>query len=179
MGTKENNNIDILWAPWRMPYIKSNVKKELQPVQVAPDGDPECFICNAVADSAEHDCERLVVGRGDKMVAILNRFPYNNGHLLVAPKRHISRIDLLTPEEKSELMDEITYWVSRLEEKMDAEGFNVGLNLGRAGGAGLPGHMHWHIIPRWNGDVNFITTIGSTKSIPQALEAAWETLRRE
>ena len=170
---------DILWAPWRMAYIKSEKKDEPTPVKVAPGGDPACFICQAAADSPEHDCERLVVGRGETTLAILNRFPYNNGHLLVTPKRHVARLDLLTSEERLELSDEVAYWVARIEKKMNAEGFNVGLNLGRVAGAGLPGHLHWHIVPRWNGDANFMTTVCSAKSIPQALEAAWETLKRD
>ena len=169
---------DILWAPWRMAYIKSEKKETPAPVQVAPGGDPSCFICQAVAD-IEHDCERLVVGRGEKTLTLLNRYPYNNGHLLITPKRHLSRLDMLTSEERLELADEIAYWVARIETKMNAEGFNVGLNLGRVAGAGLPGHLHWHVVPRWNGDANFMTTVCSAKSIPQALEAAWETLKRD
>ena len=170
---------DILWAPWRMAYIKSDKKDEPCSVEVLQGGDPKCFICQAVADACGHDCERLVVGRSERTIAILNRFPYNNGHLLIAPKRHVARLDLLSSEERRELMDETTFWVSRIEEKMNAEGFNVGLNLGRVAGAGLPGHMHWHVVPRWNGDANFMTTACSAKSIPQALEAAWETLKRQ
>ena len=176
---ENESKYDILWAPWRMAYIKSEKEENPTPVQVAPDGDPSCFICQAVADSREHDRERLVVGRGELTVAILNRYPYNNGHLLVTPKRHVSRLDALTPEERLELADEIAYWVARIETKMNAEGFNVGLNLGRVAGAGLPGHLHWHVVPRWNGDANFMTTVCSAKSIPQALEAAWETLKRD
>ncbi len=169
---------DILWAPWRMAYIKSEKKEEPTPVQVAPGGDPSCFICQAAAD-VEHGCERLVVGRGETTLTLLNRYPYNNGHLLITPKRHLSRLEMLTSEERLELADEIAYWVARIETKMNAEGFNVGLNLGRVAGAGLPGHLHWHVVPRWNGDANFMTTVCSAKSIPQALEAAWETLKRD
>ncbi|MBR5757506.1 MAG: HIT domain-containing protein [Thermoguttaceae bacterium] len=172
-------NNDVLWAPWRMAYNKSDAKEEPRKVEVAQGGDPNCFICQAVADSTEYDRERLVVGRTESTVAILNRFPYNNGHLLIAPKRHIARMELLTPEESRDIMAELSYWVGAIEKAMNAEGFNVGLNLGRVAGAGLPGHMHWHIVPRWNGDASFITTIGSAKAIPQALEAAWELLRRE
>ena len=170
---------DVLWAPWRMAYINSDKKENARNVQVAEGGDPACFICQAVADSTEFDRERLVVGRTDVSIAILNRFPYNNGHLLVAPKRHVASMELLTEKERLVIMNELTYWVGVIKEKMNAEGFNVGINLGRVAGAGLPGHMHWHIVPRWNGDASFITTIGSAKAIPQALEAAWETLRRD
>lgn len=161
-----------------MSYINSEKKDDSAPVQVAPDGDPKCFICQAVADSIDRDRDRLVVGRGERSIAILNRYPYNNGHLLVAPRRHISRLELLSSEERIELMNEIVYWVGRIESKMNAEGFNVGLNLGKVAGAGLPGHMHWHVVPRWNGDANFMTTACSAKSIPQSLDAAWELLKR-
>ncbi|MCF0234608.1 MAG: HIT domain-containing protein [Thermoguttaceae bacterium] len=162
-----------------MAYIKSDVKPQETPPTVLPGGDPDCFICQAVADSPAGDKNRLVVGQTATTIAILNRFPYNNGHLLVAPKRHVARMDALTPEEWRDISAELTYWVAEIEKKMNAEGFNVGLNLGRVAGAGLPGHMHWHIVPRWNGDANFMTTVASAKSIPQALEAAWEILRRE
>lgn len=170
---------DVLWAPWRMAYITSDKKEETRSVVVAEGGDPNCFVCQAAADSAENDLERLVVGRGQKTITLLNRYPYNNGHLLIAPKRHVARLDLLDEEERREIFDELTYWVGVVEKTMNAEGFNVGLNLGRVAGAGLPGHLHWHIVPRWNGDASFITTIGSAKAIPQALEAAWSLLRRE
>lgn len=169
---------DILWAPWRMAYVQSDKSQKSEKIEVLPGGDPDCFICQAVADRAERDRERLVVGRTETTIAILNRFPYNNGHLLIAPKRHVCRLDALTDEENSDVASELRYWVGEIERKMNAEGFNVGLNLGRTAGAGLPGHMHWHIVPRWNGDANFMTTIGSTKAIPQALEAAWELLVR-
>jgi len=170
---------DVLWAPWRMAYVTSDKKETTSSVVVASDGDPNCFVCQAVADSAENDRERLVVGRTRSTIAILNRYPYNNGHLLIAPKRHVARLELLTAEERSEIFEELTYWVGVVEKTMNAEGFNVGLNLGRVAGAGLPGHLHWHIVPRWNGDASFITTIGSAKAIPQALDAAWQLLRRD
>ncbi|MDO5309105.1 MAG: HIT domain-containing protein [Planctomycetia bacterium] len=168
---------DILWAPWRMAYIKSEQDDVLEPVETLPGGDPSCFICQAVVDTA-NDQKRLVIGRTDTTITLLNKYPYNNGHLLVAPRRHVNRLEALTPEETATIMSELTYWTNRLESKMNAEGFNIGLNLGRVAGAGLPGHLHWHIVPRWSGDANFITTIGSAKSIPQALEAAWELLTR-
>ena len=174
----EESRLDLLWAPWRMAYIHSEDEVKPAPVKVRDGGDPECFICQAVADDVANDCARLVVGRTETTIAILNRYPYNNGHLLVAPKRHVARLDAFTAAERSDVMTELTSWTSALEKVMNAEGCNVGLNLGRVAGAGLPGHLHWHIVPRWNGDANFMTTIGSTKAIPQALEAAWELLRR-
>ena len=162
-----------------MAYVTSNESKPSLPVRVLDGGDPDCFICQAAATEPEHDLERLIVGRTKLTITLLNKYPYNNGHLLITPRRHVSKLDLLTPEELVELTSEIAAWVKIVEEKMNPEGFNVGLNLGRVAGAGLPGHLHWHIVPRWNGDSNFMTTIGSTKAIPQALEAAWSLLRRE
>ncbi len=173
---------DILWAPWRMAYIAAaDDKKESapKPLPILPGGDPGCFVCQAVADDPAQDGERLVIGRTENTITLLNRFPYNNGHLLVAPKRHVARLDLLTADEHREIANELTFWVGTLEKTMNADGFNVGLNLGRVAGAGLPGHLHWHIVPRWNGDTNFLTTIGSAKSIPQALEALWTLLKRD
>lgn len=113
------------------------------------------------------------------IITVMNRFPYNNGHLLVTPRRHVARLDLLTAEESAELQAEITRLTVLLEKCVNADGFNVGLNLGRCAGAGLPGHLHWHIVPRWNGDTNFITTIGSTKAIPQSMEALYDLLGGE
>ena len=176
---EENVKREILWAPWRMAYIKNaDDAKPAPPPEVWPGGDPSCFICQAVVDESS-ERERLVIGRTESTLTLLNRYPYNNGHLLVAPKRHVARLDLLTADEWREISAELTFWVGEIERKMNAEGFNVGLNLGRVAGAGLPGHLHWHIVPRWNGDSNFMPTIGGTKSIPQSLEAAWELLKRD
>lgn len=173
-------NRDLLWAPWRMAYVTSNESKPVKPICVLEGGDPECFICQAAATepSNDGDLERLIVGRTESTVTLLNKYPYNNGHLLVTPRRHVSKLEYLTADELNKLTSEVAAWVKIIEEKMNPEGFNVGLNLGRVAGAGLPGHLHWHIVPRWNGDCNFMTTIGSTKAIPQALEAAWSLLRR-
>ena len=172
---------EILWAPWRMAYIGKGdgdaddaLRKEN--LTFLPDAEPKCFLCQAAASDGSSDKARQIIGRTERTIAVLNRYPYNNGHLLVAPKRHIGRLDQLTAIERAELLESVTDWVGRLERAMNAEGFNVGLNLGRVAGAGLPGHLHWHIIPRWNGDTNFITTIGSTKVIPQSMEELWNIL---
>ncbi|MDO4587610.1 MAG: HIT domain-containing protein [Planctomycetia bacterium] len=183
--------MEIIWAPWRMAYIKPNDSEtnetdkitekdslNQKELSILPGGEKDCFLCQAAADCSEHDGERFVIGRTERTISVLNRYPYNNGHLLVAPKRHIARLDLLTPEEWLELSEELTFWTTRIERIMNSDGFNVGLNLGRVAGAGLPGHLHWHIVPRWNGDTNFFTTIGSTKAIPQSLEALWSVLKR-
>ena len=177
-----SNMMDTLWAPWRMAYIESDEKEGSTPhprtVEVGPDADADCFLCQAVFDT-ENEHSRHVLRRTELTISVLNKFPYNNGHLLVAPRRHIGRLDGLTAAEQGELLQEIDRWVRMLEKNMNPDGFNIGLNLGHAAGAGLPGHLHWHIVPRWNGDTNFMTVTASTKVIPQSLDALWEILVAE
>jgi ATP adenylyltransferase len=169
--------LEQLWAPWRLGYIKGETDapaRATAELNWLPGADRECFICRGVADQA--DREHQIVRRGDAVVTVLNRYPYNNGHLLVAPMAHKARLDQLTADEHLGLMQEITSMVSLIEKLMNAEGFNIGVNLGRVAGAGLPGHLHWHIVPRWNGDVNFMPALAGVKSIPQSLDALWEIL---
>ena len=168
-------SLETLWAPWRMAYIEDGTKSAEPMVAVGTGADPECFICQGVCDETD-DRKRLVVRRTDLTISILNRFPYNNGHILVAPRCHCGTLADLTEAEKLALIQEIDRWTATLTRKMLPDGFNVGLNLGHAAGAGLPGHLHWHIVPRWNGDTNYMTTVGSAKVIPQALESLWEIL---
>jgi len=166
-----------LWAPWRLGYIqgeKDDAKPKPRPLSFLPAADPECFICQAVADSATRD--RYTVHRGPLVISLLNRYPYNNGHLLVAPNQHHGQIQQLSDEQHLALSHEINAMIRLLEQVMNPEGFNVGLNLGRVAGAGLPGHLHWHIVPRWNGDTNFMPTLAAVKVIPQSLDALWELL---
>jgi ATP adenylyltransferase len=144
------------------------------PHQLLPGGDPECFLCRAAAATA--DRENLVVDRRCRAISLLNRYPYNNGHLLIAPLAHHGRLEELSAAEHLELIDSIRRMTSLIERLMRPEGFNVGLNLGRVAGAGLPGHLHWHVVPRWNGDTNFMPVLAGTRVIPQSLEAAWELL---
>jgi ATP adenylyltransferase len=171
--------LDIVWAPWRLSYVTSQCSgetvKKPKP-KVWNSGDVDCFICQAVVDSENPD--RFVVGQSENTIAILNRFPYNNGHLLLAPKRHLATLGIMTPELRTELAEQLNAWINMLEEILGPEGFNVGLNLGRTAGAGLPGHLHWHIVPRWNGDTNFMATISDTKVIPQSLQALAEIIRK-
>lgn len=179
--------METIWAPWRLAYVTEDAetlerqKKEDQEVValVGPDGEPGCFLCQAVAGKAgQHfDRSRHILHRTETTIAVLNLFPYNNGHLLIAPKRHCARLDQLTVQEQNALMAQITFWVDQLEQTLRPEGFNIGLNLGLAAGAGLPGHLHWHIVPRWNGDTNFMAALGSVKVIPQSLDALWGLLR--
>jgi len=137
-------------------------------------GDPQCFICQAAA--GDDDRKRLVVQHGQYSLTVLNRYPYNNGHLLIAPKRHVARLDQLEATEQLEVVQTISLMIGLLERTIRAEGFNVGLNLGQIAGAGLPGHVHWHIVPRWNGDTNFMPTLAGVRVIPQSLDALWQVL---
>jgi ATP adenylyltransferase len=166
-----------LWAPWRLAYIKQSGAPVAEPREVAllPGADPGCFFCRAVADLA--DQQNLVVDRGPQTVVIINRHPYNNGHLLVAPRLHKGKLAELNAEEQHDCMRQVTRFVGLLESHLQAEGFNVGINLGRVAGAGVPGHLHWHIVPRWPGDANFMTTVAGVHVIPQALDELWLQLR--
>jgi len=167
-----------LWAPWRLEYIVGD-KTAAQPCDAShllEGADPGCFLCHAAA--GDHR-PRLVVQRGLHTVALLNRYPYNNGHLLVAPLRHVARLDELSSAVQTELLQTITRMVGVLERAIHPQGLNVGLNLGHAAGAGVPGHLHWHIVPRWIGDTNFMPTIAGVHTIPQSLEALWELLAAE
>lgn len=175
-----DTSMDVLWAPWRMAFIAEGdaarqERTALSDVQVGENADPNCFLCQSVFDETR-DRQRHVVCRTERTITVLNKFPYNNGHLLVAPRCHCGRLNELTEAEKVELVREIDHWTTVLETLMNPDGFNIGLNLGRSAGAGLPGHLHWHIVPRWNGDTNFMTTLGSAKVIPQSLDTLWEIL---
>jgi len=156
---------ETLWAPWRLAYIKS------EPPQPT---DPGCFLCRYRDQSS--DAENLVLERTSESMVVINRFPYNNGHLLVTPLEHKAGIEELTDEELLVCQRQIQKYTRLISERMNADGFNVGLNLGRVAGAGLPGHLHWHIVPRWNGDTNFMPVISDTKVIPQSLRALYDLL---
>jgi len=169
-----------LWAPWRLAYVSGETaapaeKQVPRELPLLPGADPECFLCRAVADS--DDKGNRLVERSDLSLVILNRFPYNNGHLLIAPRVHKGRLDELTAAEQLDLQRLIGKYVELIERLMAAQGFNVGLNLGKVAGAGLPGHLHWHIVPRWNGDTNFMPAVAGIRVIPQSLDALWELLR--
>lgn len=174
-----------LWAPWRLDYVTADKPKapplrKARPVRAAEELSAErqqCFVCQAAAaPDTSRDREMLVVARSPHSIAILNRFPYNNGHILVAPLAHKAHLDELTPEEAADGLALITRMNGALDALMNPDGFNVGLNLGRAAGAGLPGHLHWHLVPRWNGDVNFMPATAGVRVIPQSLDAAWQLL---
>jgi len=168
---------DQIWAPWRLAYIRGDTSKQTPPepaLKLLDDANDECFLCHAVADT--NDRENLVIHRGKHCLTVLNRYPYNNGHLLVAPQQHQGQPDELSDEETLELQQTIQRMIGLMRQLLGADGFNIGLNLGRAAGAGLPGHLHWHIVPRWNGDTNFMPVMAGVDVISQSLDALWEAL---
>jgi ATP adenylyltransferase len=163
--------VDQLWAPWRLAYVANSKESHPSP---APE---ECFICRGVGGT--DDRANLLVHRTELSVVVLNRFPYNNGHLLVAPRAHKGRLDELTPAELLDLQFALREMIRVLEKRMTPDGFNLGVNLGKVAGAGLPGHLHWHIVPRWGGDTNFMPVLADTKVIVQSLDALYDLLREE
>ncbi|MBN1852342.1 MAG: HIT domain-containing protein [Pirellulales bacterium] len=176
-----------LWAPWRLSYVTGEDRvcedlagmPERAPDRLLPGGQPSCFLCRAAAHPKNLDSDRAnhVVWRREQTVAVLNRYPYNNGHLLVAPRQHLGTFQEIPPEIHAEITETLGRFLSLMERLLHVDGFNVGLNLGRVAGAGLPGHLHWHIVPRWDGDHNFMPTLAGTRVIPQSLDAAWEVFR--
>lgn len=172
---------DRLWAPWRLGYIKG---KETPPPPPEPkrwhDGaSHDCFFCRAAAeyeDPSTADAENLTARRGEHSVVVLNRYPYSNGHLLVSPHRHVGTLAELTDAEHLEIMQTLSQLTTLLSERLNAEGFNVGLNLGQLAGAGVPGHLHWHLVPRWPGDHNFMPVLAGVRVIPQSLEELWRLI---
>ena len=158
-----------LWAPWRLEYIASATQEP-----ATPKPSSECFICQGLADT--NDRTHLIAHRTSHSVVVLNKFPYNNGHLLVAPQAHLATLDELSDEVLLDLQLTVRHMMQQITKIMKPDGYNVGLNLGRVAGAGLPGHLHWHIVPRWNGDTNFMPVLAQTKVISQSLEAFYDLL---
>jgi len=152
----------VLWAPWRMEYILSDQKAE------------ECIFCPG--DNRDMDRSRLILQAGDLSMVMMNRFPYINGHLLVAPVRHVRELASLSQDERADLLTMVTRSVEILKKVMNPEGFNVGMNLGKVAGAGVEAHMHFHIVPRWNGDNNYMTVLGEVRVIPEHIEETYHRL---
>jgi ATP adenylyltransferase len=174
-------NDERLWAPWRLEYVtgaESPPPEPLpEPLHWQPGADHACFLCRASAtykDVGAADRRLLVVGRGEHSLVVLNRYPYNNGHLMVAPLRHVGTFAEITDAEHVEAMRWLARLMAVFDKSMRPDGYNVGLNLGRVAGAGLPGHLHWHLVPRWSGDSNFMSVTAGTRVIPQSLDALWE-----
>jgi len=151
-----------LWAPWRVKFI-------LGPKT------PGCFLCSSAAE--DRDAENHLLERGGLCFAILNRYPYNNGHLMISPYRHVGDLGALETEELTEIMLMTRDWVETLRESMQPQGFNVGFNLGAAAGAGVADHIHMHAVPRWDGDTNFMLVLGDVRVVNQSLDECFELLR--
>jgi ATP adenylyltransferase len=158
--------MERLFSPWRSKYISSFADREKW------DG---CVLCDAYAGSDDEDS--LVVFRGREAFVLMNRFPYNSGHLLVIPVRHTSDFQSLTKTETMETMELLSASERALSELSHPQGFNIGLNLGRAAGAGIDGHLHWHIVPRWNGDTNFMPVLAEVKIVSEDMEEQCKLLR--
>ena len=156
-----------LFAPWRIDYIRELSKIE----------SDKCFLCEAAAATTDQERrERLVLWSSEQSIVILNRYPYTNGHLLIAPKAHIADLEALSAEQQMDLMAQTTRGVELLKRAISPQGFNIGINLGRCAGAGLPGHIHQHAVPRWNGDTNFMSVVSNVRVVPQASQQLYEEL---
>jgi len=153
--------MEQIWAPWRTVYIGGP-------------HDGNCIFCEKL-ESDQDDANYLLM-RGDKIFVIMNLYPYNNGHLLIAPKRHVGEMEDLTDEEMLELF-KVTQKMVKVLRAFNPEGFNVGINLGRIAGAGVPGHLHIHVVPRWGGDTNFMPVFGDVRVISESLDVTFQKLK--
>ena len=156
-----------LWAPWRMKYVE----------YVTIEKKRSCFLCEAARSQVSK--ESLVIFKDENWFVMLNLYPYNTGHLLVAPYRHVATLDDLTEEELRDLGQVLQKAVKLVKLTYNPDGFNIGLNLGRVAGAGLEDHLHFHIVPRWNGDTNFMPILANTKVIPEAIYDTYERLAKK
>jgi ATP adenylyltransferase len=167
-----------LWAPWRLGYVQGDpsAPPDVGAPAWRPGADHDCFLCRAAAVDAAHHRTLGVVERTPLSLVVTNRYPYSNGHLLVAPLDHLADLAELGDTVLLDLQHRIAAWCRRMSRSMQARGFNVGLNVGAVAGAGVPGHLHWHVVPRWPGDVNFMPAIAGVRVLPQSLDALWEQL---
>ncbi len=154
-----------LWAPWRYAYLRTAASRE----------KPACIFCLHKLDRAARR-RKLIVYQDELTLVMLNRYPYNNGHVMLAPRRHVATPDLLTRRERSAVAELMSESIKRLRRALRPAGFNLGANLGRAAGAGFADHMHWHIVPRWEGDTNFMPVLASTRVLSQHLENSYAQL---
>lgn len=160
-------SLERLWAGWRTEYMES--------AGDAGPSDEGCVFCR-ILGSEQPDSATKVVRRSERVVALLNAYPYTSGHLMVMPLRHVGELEDLD-EDAPELWSTVTDSVRALKVAYRPEGINVGANLGRAAGAGVPGHFHVHVVPRWNGDTNFMTSVAEARVLPESLDATWARLR--
>ncbi len=153
---------DILWAPWRMEYILGEKEKG-------------CIFCTRM--KSQEDQKNLILYRGEYNFIIMNKYPYNNGHLMVVPNRHTSDFESLQDDESLEMMHLIAKSLQVLKAAIRPHGFNIGINLGEIAGAGIDDHLHFHIVPRWSADTNFMPVVADTKVISEGLKETWERLK--
>jgi ATP adenylyltransferase len=161
--------LNRIWAPWRAQYVR-DAASETQPPSV-------CFLCQALA--GDDDRRNLIVLREANSFVVLNRYPYNNGHLLVAPRKHRGTLAELSGADLFEPIDTIRKMTAVLDRMFQPQGYNIGLNLGKAAGAGLPCHLHWHIVPRWDGDTNFMPILADTKVLIESLQELFDRISQE
>ncbi len=150
-----------IWAPWRIAYIRAAK-------------DSKCILC--VKPLEHKDAENCILFRGEKNFIMLNKYPYNPGHLMIAPYRHIASMEEMTPEERHEHFDIVSRGISTLRDVFNPGGFNIGINMGKVAGAGIADHMHTHIVPRWQGDTNYMTVMADIRVIPDALADTYRQL---
>jgi ATP adenylyltransferase len=166
-GTQQQDGggdgVQVLWAPWRMRYIEEEKTTS------------ECIFCSSAAPEAQR--HNLILAVSPHARVLLNKYPYNNGHLLVAPGRHTALLAELPEHEYNDLMVLLRYSLTVVEAALHPQGVNIGLNLGACAGAGIVDHLHWHIVPRWHGDTNFMPVIGEVKVMPQHLMESYDQLR--
>ena len=171
---EESNNpsgIQRLWAPWRMEYIQGQSKPGAEQEATAK----ECPFCTLPREAPSSD--NLVLFADEDIFVVMNRFPYNPSHLLVIPRSHAGDPALVSQEIWTKLSKTLQACIEILTESSKPQGFNVGMNIGAVGGAGIPDHLHWHIVPRWAGDTNFMPILAETKALPLHNRSVWETLR--
>jgi ATP adenylyltransferase len=155
-----------IWAPWRLKYVKG----------AKDDAGGECIFCAKPGEGPEHDQENLIVHRGERCYVILNRFPYTNGHLMIAPYAHVATLPAVDSDTVAEMMTLAQKGMTVLEAIYSPQGYNVGFNQGRVAGAGFEHHIHMHVVPRWGGDTNFMPVLADTRVMPQSLEQSYEAL---
>ena len=156
-----------LWAPWRSEYIQS----------LSHEADDGCFLCRC-RDETDRDRENLVLWRRRRCITVMNRFPYTGGHALVAPLDHVGDLAAIDGPTMQEMMETLRDLQTAMGQALGAQGFNIGINVGRCAGAGLPGHLHAHIVPRWPGDTNFMSVFDEIRVIPMALEGIYDAIRQ-
>ena len=154
----------MIWAPWRADFILNKKEKG-------------CILCNCIKQ--KDTVQNLIVHRGEQNIVILNKFPYNSGHVMVCPIRHIGQLEKLTEDEGNEFFKLTRLAVKVLKKALKPHSLNIGMNLGKSSGAGIPAHLHMHIVPRWNGDTNFMPIIGKTNVVSVPLEIVYEAIRKE